>query len=378
MIISAYNRNFGLDVARATAACLVLSIHLVGNLFRFDMGPAWYLAYLGVDIFFVLSGFLIGNILIQSIDRSSGNLSLENLKKFYIRRWLRTVPLYYFILALNFFVGYLCFHNTESFNYKFLFWMQNMTNGPPRFFGEAWSLAIEEWFYLVYPLGMILFLACCKRISSYPRILLAYTVLFLVAGNLLRISHYKDMYQEYNVLICRIDAIGYGVLLAVLDKFFLTRFFRRQYRLCGMAGMLLLLASIYIFLAKHPVLPYLLYYPLAGIGISGVLVYLKQERFNVAPVLRRVVSKLSKISYSIYLNNLLVTYLVMAYLPANPFVQLAVALLMVLVVSHLTFYLIELNFMELRDRYFPSRKRGKRMAGKGSGRRKIHLSGSEI
>src|SRR5687767_2229393 len=148
MIISATNRNFGLDVARATAACLVLAIHLVGNLFQVDMGAAWYLAYLGVDIFFVLSGFLIGNILIQSIDRSSGSFSLENLKKFYVRRWLRTVPLYYFILLLNFFVGYLCFQNTESFNYKFFFWMQNMTDRPPRFFGEAWSLAIEEWFYL--------------------------------------------------------------------------------------------------------------------------------------------------------------------------------------------------------------------------------------
>lgn len=356
MIISRTYRNFGLEIARATAACLVLTVHLVGNFLRIEMGTAWYLACLGVDIFFVLSGFLIGNILLQSIDPGTGQFSFGQLKRFYIRRWLRTVPLYYFVLLVNVAAGYFIFRNTGGFSFRFLFWTHNFTGRPPAFFGESWSLAVEEWFYFVYPLGMILFLRICKNLYSYPKVLLAYTLLFLLAGNMLRLTQLGDTYHEYNILVCRIDAIAYGVLLAVLDKFFLARFFRRKFRLCGAAGLALVVAGVYIFLVKDARIPYLLYYPLVGTGIAGLLVFMKQARFAMAGPFRRLVSRISNLSYSIYLNNLVIIYLVMRLLPAHPLVQLLVALVLVLLVSQFTYKAVELRFIGFRDAYFPGRR----------------------
>ena len=97
---SARQRIFGLDLLRAIAIGLVLLCHIT-PFFVFPLAPGWFaevsaLASLGVDLFFVLSGFLIGGILLRDLDRGA---SFRSLVAFWSRRWWRTLPNYYLFLA---------------------------------------------------------------------------------------------------------------------------------------------------------------------------------------------------------------------------------------------------------------------------------------
>lgn len=105
----------------------------------------------GVAIFFVLSGFLIGGILVKLLEREKPTFPV--LLNFWNRRWLRTLPMYFLILIILVISTY--FINPDKLPsdlWKFLFFFQNFTVRPPSFFGESWSLSIEEWFYFLVPL----------------------------------------------------------------------------------------------------------------------------------------------------------------------------------------------------------------------------------
>lgn len=143
-------RNLGLDILRSVAISLVLIAH--GLTFflpwtRFDLNAANYaLGFLGVELFFALSGFLIGRILLEDVLRDG---SWPSLKRFYVRRWLRTLPPYYLVLlALVLIRGRL--------NLNSLIFMQNFSRKDLEFFPVSWSLSIEEWFYLLIPLALLL------------------------------------------------------------------------------------------------------------------------------------------------------------------------------------------------------------------------------
>jgi peptidoglycan/LPS O-acetylase OafA/YrhL len=143
-------RNLGLDILRSLAIGLVLVAHSLSFFFRwtrFDLDAAYYaLGFLGVELFFALSGFLIGRILLEDVlqDRA-----WPSLRRFYVRRWLRTLPPYYLVLALLPLLG-------RRFNWNSLVFLQNFSRKDLEFFPVSWSLSIEEWFYLLIPLALLL------------------------------------------------------------------------------------------------------------------------------------------------------------------------------------------------------------------------------
>jgi peptidoglycan/LPS O-acetylase OafA/YrhL len=218
-----------LDGIRGLAILLVLVQHYVLDAAIIPV-PGWKshilallrLAWSGVDLFFVLSGFLIGGILIDA-------KKTENYyRTFYMRRFHRIVPLYYLWLIL-FCVGVYFFGNAKS-QFLFLvfkrdvlpFWtyplfVQNIAMAlrggiGPLWLGITWSLAVEEQFYLLLPLVIrqlsikaILRLVCCAVIAA-PLIRTA--MLRLGSGPL----------APYVLLPCRADALGFGVLVAILVR----------------------------------------------------------------------------------------------------------------------------------------------------------------
>src|SRR6185503_15568764 len=117
----------------------------------------------GVDLFFVLSGFLITGILLETKGRPG------YFRNFYIRRTLRIVPLYYAVLALLFFVlpigmfaqydaSLLQMHSVQGWLWSYL---SNYRLGPETSFSipyvsHFWSLAVEEHFYLLWPTVILL------------------------------------------------------------------------------------------------------------------------------------------------------------------------------------------------------------------------------
>ncbi len=127
-------RNFGLDLVRAVAITLVYLAHGVTALKSLAMG---------VDLFFVLSGFLIGRIYFRS--QAKGEFSLW---RFWQSRWLRTLPPYY--AALGLYAVSAAWFGGDSVHWYYIFFAQNYMGLDG--FGPSWSLCVEEHFYLALPL----------------------------------------------------------------------------------------------------------------------------------------------------------------------------------------------------------------------------------
>ena len=146
-------RIFGLDFLRALAISLVVISHIT-YLLNFNESSNLVtliraLGAVGVDIFFVLSGFLIGGIILKRI--IAGKTAFKDLLVFWKRRWLRTLPNYFLILILNTIIFYVFNEAFENRLVNYFFFTQNFNIGHPNFFTEAWSLSVEEYAYLFLP-----------------------------------------------------------------------------------------------------------------------------------------------------------------------------------------------------------------------------------
>jgi peptidoglycan/LPS O-acetylase OafA/YrhL len=243
---------------------------------------------------------------------------------------------------------------------RYLFWLQNFHTPPPAFFGESWSLSVEEWFYFIFPLGLFLFFNTGKFAGKSSQKLLFYTCFFILVAIGLRAANPSTPYKEFNIVVTRLDAIGYGVLFAILDRFSLSSFFKRKGLLCGLYGFALLTAAVVVFLYRKMSGPlYVLYYPMSGVGLSLLLIFMKRLPRRAVPVaVALFFEKLSKISYSLYLNNLLIIYLVMRYVHLQPGLQLLIAIPGMVLFSSLTYYFIEKNIIAARDRHYPALRPG--------------------
>ena len=156
------NRVIGLDIYRSAAILFVLFAHflqvfpgdslIINFIYNFS-------GYIGVELFFVLSGFLIGGILVNINDRSD-HFNLIVIQKFWIRRWFRTLPAYYLMILINTILFF--FANNQFIfgginGWSYILFLQNFSNQKQSFFSESWSLCIEEWFYLLIPLFIFFF-----------------------------------------------------------------------------------------------------------------------------------------------------------------------------------------------------------------------------
>jgi peptidoglycan/LPS O-acetylase OafA/YrhL len=144
----------GLDTLRSAAILLVFMSHYYG--FVSDnptFGLFSKLGWAGVDLFFVLSGYLIGDQILAGIARGE-TLSLP---AFYKRRLLRTLPNYWVVLALYFLFPVFMGGKPPPPLWRFLTFTQNILLVPGTAFSHAWSLCVEEQFYLLLPLLCLLF-----------------------------------------------------------------------------------------------------------------------------------------------------------------------------------------------------------------------------
>jgi peptidoglycan/LPS O-acetylase OafA/YrhL len=230
-VSSAKQRLIELDGLRGFALTMILVFHTVSQEGEYPAGS--FLAYLqrsvamgwtALDLFFVLSGFLIGGILMDA------RQSPSYFKTFYIRRFFRIVPVYYAWVLLYFlligFAGSEIAKLSNSgmrppLNLTFLSFFLFLQNSSPlilyglaaAWFGHLWSLAVEEQFYLVAPLVV--------RLTS-PRSLRWVLATIVLAAPLIRvylryILHYTTTAVTTSTL-CRMDALAIGMLAATLIR----------------------------------------------------------------------------------------------------------------------------------------------------------------
>jgi len=209
-----------LDGLRGLAILMVLGHHLLNP--HAELGPVhlWLRAFvdslwMGVDLFFVLSGFLITGILVEALG------SEHYFRNFYMRRVLRIFPLYYFTILvfivcapfLHIVWGHQLVHLLTYTNRIFIdphhpgwnFYFGGLNN-----FVNFWSLAVEEQFYFVWPLLIFLF----KR----PRPLIgvaAVLAIASIAGRIYLVSRHTASDVIYTSLACRADALLIGGILAL-------------------------------------------------------------------------------------------------------------------------------------------------------------------
>jgi peptidoglycan/LPS O-acetylase OafA/YrhL len=200
-------RNFGLDLIRSIAILLVLVAHL-GIEKQHTAGLE--LGGIGVEIFFVLSGFLIGQIIVKTFSKS---VSMDSILQFWIRRWFRTLPLYYLVITLKFvFVD----HSLGPKIIVYYLFLQNNLVGID-FMRVTWSLVIEEWFYLTLPVFLLIFFYKRELSAvSFTR----YITGFIITVILARLAFVLMTGRPYEALIgnfpFRLDSLMCGVLIAHL------------------------------------------------------------------------------------------------------------------------------------------------------------------
>jgi len=151
MQLKVTKRNYGLDVIRSFAILMVVASHCTYFLVNDSKNPIILilriLGAVGVDLFFLLSGFLIGGILLKLMENNQTQFS--DLIIFWKRRWFRTLPNYFLILILNIIIVLILGEYLPKDIKLFFPFLQNFSSAHPDFFTEAWSLSIDEYGYLI-------------------------------------------------------------------------------------------------------------------------------------------------------------------------------------------------------------------------------------
>lgn len=359
-----HGRVYGLDVFRAFAILFVL----IGHSFEHSKIPPQLqvfgrLGILGVELFFVLSGFLIGSIIMRLIDKNSFQ-NFSDIVIFWKRRWLRTLPLYFIALLAFLRFDYHGRHSLVDFPQYFIF-MQNFAWKMPEFFELSWSLAIEEHFYFWFPLVFLIWKKITKKthlpviLTAISFILIAYTYRFFQPD-------FSD-WDEYNRLIrlpvlSRIDAIMFGVLIALINSYWQAGFICIK-RLTPFTATLFVMLTAWWFID----IPFLMQSRLLQINLwtlQAVLCAMLLPWFNgfSASVQRNDFFVLtSKLSYSLYLIHILVIILVNNVIGKiglhervynNPFIIYPIYFSLFYFVSWLTYKYIEKPFLEFRELSF--------------------------
>ncbi|WP_298267859.1 acyltransferase [Geobacter sp.] len=186
----------------------------------FHWGLPWIPGgFFGVDIFFVVSGYLITSILLQEL-RTTSNI---NFRDFYLRRILRLFPALCFMLLLYGLLATFVAVNPARHYLDILIvffymanWARALDFGHPMEMGHTWSLSIEEQFYLVWPFIMY---RSVRKLG--PKGLFAVT-LFLAAGSTLErvvLLPIASVDRLYNGFDTRMDTLLYGCILAIVLHF---------------------------------------------------------------------------------------------------------------------------------------------------------------
>jgi peptidoglycan/LPS O-acetylase OafA/YrhL len=353
-------RQPGLDLLRALAIIVVVIYHAA--LFGFKLpGRFDRFGWIGVDLFFVLSGYLIGGQLLAPLARDQR----INLGRFFARRALRIMPAYFAVLVIYFLLpSWREYPEMSQPLWKFLLSIQNVALHGGTAFSHAWSLAVEDQFYLCLPF-ILLF------VNRWPRSAIIIPCVIVFGGILLRTflawqnpaADFGVSFRGFQAWIyyptwTRLDPLVFGVALAAVEKF------RRAWwqRLMNLAiwlwlpGVALIAFGLYLGEGDYlSVAAAIWQFPLIALGMAALLICALSPRLPFRRVAIPGVAFIASIAYSAYLIQKLVIHFVAQFCATHD-IALTSLLAFVLVevcvyaAAAVLFLAIERPFLQLRHR----------------------------
>jgi peptidoglycan/LPS O-acetylase OafA/YrhL len=358
----------GLDLLRAVAISWVMAFHAssFGLISRDHWIPKF--GWMGVDLFFVLSGFLIAGQLLRpwAVGRR------PDYSRFFVRRLLRTLPAYLVVVALYFSLPVLRDHPDLQPLWQFLTFTENFANvpNPAKAFSQAWSLCVEEQFYLVFPATVAVL-----ALRPHLRVVVPVFIAILMVGIVSRgyfwladvglprfdttaIPHFgRYMTLIYYPTWARLDGLLAGVAAATVQTFrpVWWRALTARANLLAIAGGAGVVTSAVFFQDMFARFwPAVFGFPLLAGSMALLVVAGSDNRSLIGRYPVPGAGALAAGAYSLYLSHKMVFHAVQSYAPwwPQPFqaIALGVAILAALGVGALLYWLVERPFLKLRDR----------------------------
>jgi peptidoglycan/LPS O-acetylase OafA/YrhL len=359
-------RQPGLDLLRALAIIVVVIYHAA--LFGFKLpGRVDRFGWIGVDLFFVLSGYLIGGQLLAPLARDQR----IKLGRFFARRVLRIMPAYFVVLAVYFLLpSWREYPDMSQPLWKFLLSIQNVALHGGTAFSHAWSLAVEDQFYLVLPF-LLLFL------YRRPRMAIVVPCLLVIGGIALRaflaaqnpsvdggVSFRGFQSWIYYPTWTRLDPLVFGVVLAAVEKF------RPEWwkRITNTATWLWLPALVLIVYALWlgegdylTVTSCVWQFPLIALGMAALLICAVSPRLFLRRVAIPGAAFIASIAYSAYLIQKIIIRFVEQFCASHNIALMSLPALIgvelcVYAAATILFFAIERPFLQLRKRVAPRKR----------------------
>jgi peptidoglycan/LPS O-acetylase OafA/YrhL len=350
------NRIIGLDFLRGIAVILVFFRH--HYFFDFTRKMGW----IGVDLFFVLSGYLVSNILFIELKKH------KNIKPglFLIRRGFKIYPVFYFFIAITIFYKMLIGKKIPLNEVLGdIFFLQNYVG---RLWGHTWSLAIEEHFYFL--LAFIFYLFINKSTFNFNKYFVKTVIAIMLIIFITRIfqNYYYPSYYNFSYSHLRFDSLFSGVLVSYFINF----------KELQLRALIEKYSSVLIFVAALPLTftPFfdpdnsylintfgvtILYFSFSSL----LLLFLYNKNINVFfahnynNIIIRVITTIGFYSYSIYLFHLMGESIVSRYLRPMLNLDIKVSFLLFSIISIfmgiIVSKLVEIPFLKIRDKYYAKR-----------------------
>jgi len=341
-------RNFGLDVLRAAAILGVLLLHALQAVSGVPvfLTPLFERGWVGVDLFFVLSGYLIAS---QVFAVPFQLWNWFEVRRFWLRRWTRTLPLYLLVLFVYAVVKPAIFSAPfAGLTWKYLFFFQN--TDLIQDFVQSWSLCIEEQFYLVFPLAALLFRPRTARaglLFLVPLLLsLAYRAyLFTTLPSTLSLAE-SDFYFRFRTF-SHLDSIAVGVTLAATRETWQS-FRASTKRALGGLGLMILIFTLGLMPPLATGAWVIAVFSLLAIGFGLLLIW--AESWRPIHALNPIVTRVALWSYGAYLwNNLIMRFWSRYPIYDHWLFGMLTFLAATLIFSAITYHWIEKPGMRLRS-----------------------------
>lgn len=357
-------RIASLDLLRGLAAFAVMVPHF----YMYSSGGLSALAEVvsvtAVEVFFVLSGFVLGSQIVLCAERHD----IATLRTFLVRRWMRTIPSYLVaLLAIS--ILFAALGSVDSLRYAT--YTQNLfaQHNERDYFPVAWSLSVEEWYYIVFPIFLLAFCKALRRRTV--GIDYFYAALIFIAAISLGRLFFGNMNdwgaQVRRVVVFRIDSIAYGFILYLVLMRANIAWDRqsRIFSLMALTGTTSILIYCNVNLAEggsdwlkqlHP-------FASAAFGMSTIAFFLSFNSVVSGSAFNAISGYLGRISYPVYLFHLIVLYVITQVLQTSGIgAKYLIYVASVVMVSTLFNYGFEKPLLALRPRYRSSRDRSEIVA----------------